>query len=460
MDIRKLQEQRTAALEAAEAITALADTEDREITEDERSAVDTHIAKVKQLAGDIKRSQELEAARAAEEKVEDRVAPPNAVEQATESRVVVPSHIMRYGRLRAFTQPEGEEKAYRFGIWGASALLGLPWAHKRREELGGLEIRRDTSPEARAANEGTNTAGGFLVPNEFMPTIILLRETFGRFRPWVNIEPMASDTASIQRQTGDLSAFYVGEGVSGTESQLAFDQVNLVAKKLMILTKRSSEVNEDAIIDWGDKLAREVAHTLAKKEDTDGFTAVGAGGATDAGIVGVGPAITNINGVDEGGGVILGAGDKPNELTLKNFNDLIGILPEFADNDNTAFFCHRTVWAQAMQRLEAAAGGNTITELKNGMRIPQYLGYPVVRTSVMATGTAVSQVLVLLGDLSLAATLGDRRSVTIAVSTDALNAFEEDQLVLKATSRIDIVVHDVGTATVAGPVVALVGKAS
>ena len=41
-----------------------------------------------------------------------------------------------------------------------------------------------------------------------------------------------------------------------------------------------------------------------------------------------------------------------------------------------------------------------------------------------------------------------------------INLFEQDCSAIRGTTRYDVNVHDVGTATVAGPVVALIGKAS
>ena len=60
------------------------------------------------------------------------------------------------------------------------------------------------------------------------------------------------------------------------------------------------------------------------------------------------------------------------------------------------------------------------------------------------------------GDLSMAATFGDRRGMTIAVSTERY--FELDQLAIKGTERFDIVAHGLGDNTNAGPIVALIGE--
>ena len=61
--------------------------------------------------------------------------------------------------------------------------------------------------------------------------------------------------------------------------------MQLTARKLMVLARMSSEVQEDAIIDLADTLAQEAAYAFAIKEDTVGFTGTGIG--SDGGIVGV-----------------------------------------------------------------------------------------------------------------------------------------------------------------------------
>ena len=87
--------------------------------------------------------------------------------------------------------------------------------------------------------------------------------------------------------------------------------------------------------------------------------------------------------------------------------------------------------------------------------------------------SATSQVCCLFGNLRLAARLGDRRITTIQMSEHALNAFEQDEVVIRGTERFDIVVHDVGDpiagqgapksaqlGNVAGPIVGLVTAAT
>jgi HK97 family phage major capsid protein len=131
---------------------------------------------------------------------------------------------------------------------------------------------------------------------------------------------------------------------------------------------------------------------------------------------------------------------------------VVGNLPNYADTPNTKWICHRYFWWNVMERLARAAGGVTAAEVR-GPAARSCLGYPVEISQVFPKTDANSQILCTFGDHTLAATLGDRRETVISISDQAYWA--NDQIGIKGTERFDINVHDVGTATVAGPVVAL-----
>jgi len=264
---------------------------------------------------------------------------------------------------------------------------------------------------------------------------------------------MASDTAMVPRSATDMTVYAVGENTAGTESDVAFNQVEVAAKKWMGLTRISSELIEDAVINLGDWVTNNIAHGFAKKEDECGF--IGDGTSTYHGIEGI---VTKISGL-AGAYFEVGASDLAwADLVLGDFESVVGMLPEYA-HANAKWHITRPGFAASMQRLMDAAGGNTVGDIASGTPL-QFLGYPVVLNSVMTSSLAdtASTVKCLLGDMSLAAALGDRRGFTVKVSEDRY--FEYDQVGIKATSRWGINVHDVGTASVAGPVVGLKTPAS
>jgi HK97 family phage major capsid protein len=228
-----------------------------------------------------------------------------------------------------------------------------------------------------------------------------------------------------------------------------------VAKKWGTLTKISSELDEDSIINLGDWLAGEIAYAFSEKEDRSVFN--GDGSADYQGIEGFRSKLKTINGVDEGGGLILQTSNAFADITLTDFHELVGILPQYADTPNAAFVCHRTFWAQVMCRLQYAAGGVSKADIASAGD-KTFLGYPVKLSQVFPSSDTASVVYCTFGDHAKAATFGDRRTMSVAFSAEKY--FDTDEIAVRGLERFDFNVHDVGTATAAGPVVGLMSSAS
>ena len=380
----------------------------------------------------------------------------------------VPATVKRYSSLKHFTGPDADERAYRFGMFclgvygkkqGIDFCLkqGIPLIDSGGESLG--------NAQTKTQRENVNVSSGFLVPDEFQNDLIDLREKFGVFRQNAKIVPMASDTRSDPRRVAGLTAYFVGESTAATLSDKQWDRVRLTAKKLMVLTKYSNELNEDAVLNIGDDLAGEIAYAFALKEDQCGFT--GDGTSTYGGIVGVAPALRNVDpSVANIAGLVVasgsGYGTSYNSIVLSDFNKVVATLPEYADVPGEAkWYVSKFFWGSVMQKLASAAGGNRVADVNAGALEKSFLGYPVVVSQVMPKVSATSQICALFGNLRLGSRLGDRRLTTISMSEHALNAFEQDEIVIRGTERFDIVVHDVGNnAGVAGPIVGLITGAS
>jgi HK97 family phage major capsid protein len=362
----------------------------------------------------------------------------------------------RYSVLR---NCKSDKEAYGFGcVFLAAIANDMPQKVKNPDgATKALEWAKTNGLllEKAALNEGTNTVGGYLVNDQFSNRMVDLREQYGVGRGLMHSEPMTSDTLSFNRRTAGLTVYPLGESTSITESGLTFDRVGLVAKKWGTYTLISSELNEDSMIALGDRLAGEIAYAFASNEDDCIFN--GDGGTTYQGIQGIRPALKTINGVDEGGGLILQTGNDFAAITLADFHRLIGALPQFADTANCKFVCHRTFWSQVMCKLAYAAGGNDKTDVAGGQG-KTFLGYPVVISQKYPSTDTASVVYLTFGDHSLAGTFGNRRSTTIAFSVDF--KFQTDEIAVRSTTRWDAVWHDLGSATVAGPVVGLMSSAS
>lgn len=341
----------------------------------------------------------------------------------------------QYGRLKAF---KSKESAYRFGAFCMAAM-----GHRKSAQFcanNGIQIK--------AHSEGVNSAGGFLVPDEFENEIVTLREQYGVFRRNAKIYPMGSDILRIAKRTTGLTAYFVGETNAGTESTQTFDSIQLVAKKLMCLTTVSSELLEDALVNIGDDIANEVAYAFSLKEDDAGFN--GTGTSTYGGIVGLAGALTDTTYQVADGSQTTHAGVTKDEITagLKK-------LPNWAfQRNNVKIYCHKTVFHAVFERLALAAGGNNGMDIANGIT-PRYFGIPVEFSQVMPTTESGGAVYAYVGDLSQACFFGDRRATSIAFSDSALNAFEQDERVVRGTERFDIVCANVGGSSATGAMVKL-----
>ena len=342
------------------------------------------------------------------------------------------------GRVKSF---KDERTAYRFGRFlfaAAGHSKSADWCNRN-----GLNLK--------AHSEGVNSQGGFLVPDEFEATLINLREQFGVARANCKVYPMSRDTLNIPRRIGGLTSYWTGETAATTESTLTLSNVSLVAKKLSALTTTSNELAEDSIIPIADMVADEIAWEFARKEDDALFN--GDGSSTYGGIVGLKNALGAASIVDSG--VTTSA---LSTITAASISGWFAAVPAYALTPNAKIYCHKAVYHSVFERIAHTAGGATVAESVNGTREFRFYGYPVVFVQGMSsvTGTGTDGVhIAYIGDLAQAAAFGDRRQVTIRTSDSALNAFEQDELAIRGTERVDIVVHGTGDATTAGPIIAL-----
>jgi HK97 family phage major capsid protein len=366
---------------------------------------------------------------------------PEVKETAVEKReyAVPKSH----NNLRAF---KDAETAYRAGM------------HIKGHVFGDAEARRwckDHGVESRVQAGGVNSLGGVLVSPEMSNEIIRLVEEYGAFPQYARRVNMNSDTLVIARRTGGLAARPVGENVEVTASDVTFDNIELSAKIWGVANRVPNSLLEDSIIDLADAMAVEVAQAYAEAFDNAGF--IGDGTSAYHGVEGI---ATKIVKSPFSASVVTATSNQTfGALTMGNFTDMVARLPLYARR-NAAFMISPAGWGSAMLRLamlpggSSGPGGNSTSDVATGFG-ERFLGYPVRLVHSMEsrlTGTT-GGVACLFGDLSQAATFGERRAISIRTASERY--IELDQTLTFATTRNAMVVHDLGSTTKAGPVVAL-----
>lgn len=437
----------------AQSIVDLAEEEKRDLTQDEQSAFDVIMGVGEEgsdnfVAGEIdklnreldraKKREKLQAQRIAEDrqaqKLQDRVDTGDLQFAEKPRTITVPARAKAASKLRAYTD---ERDAYVAGQAFMAAILGKPNSQ---------EWCRQNIPMWNTMTEGVNTKGGFLVPEEMQRTLLRLREARSVFASNARNYPMGSDSTVIPRPINDVTAYWVAEAAEITASDADLAGAELTAKKLAALTKVSTELDEDSIVDIGDMVTASMAYALADKVDRAGF--LGDGTSTYGGFTGLANALHANAVVDAASG-----NDSALELDLADFEAVLGALPQYP-GIQPAWYMHSAIFYASCARLMNAAGGNAVGDIADGTP-PRFLGYPVRFTQVMpsTTGTLASTIVAYLGDLSLGCTLGTRRSVTTQVSVDRY--FENDLIGIKATERCAVLVHETGATINERPVIAL-----
>ena len=377
----------------------------------------------------------------------------------------IPATVRRYSELQNFRGGDNpEERAYRFGQFALAKLtMDMPGQFGGRFQHARQFASDQFGLPTMVHSEGSgNSNSHIFVPEEFGMDIQRLRLAYGVARQTFLIRQMSSDTRTDPRDLGDLEAYFVGENSPGTESDAEYDDVRLTAKKLMVLSRMSSELDEDSVINFGDELAGKISYAFAKKEDQCAF--VGDGTSTYGGMLGL---LTRMATLTAGTapGLVAGAGNLWSELTLANFNTAVAALPDYAEGPSEPeWLCNKTFFYSVMYPLAQAAGGTTSDMITTGASRRVFLGYPVRFSNAFPSTEANSQIPVTLGQYRQAASLGDRRMETITFSDQATvggqSLWERDQIAVKGTERFDINVHTIGSNTAAGPVVGIKTAAS
>lgn len=456
-NVKALEEQQAKLLDRTKAIAKLAADEERELSDDETAEVDRILdSDIPKLQAKIDRAKKIEAeeARLAQIRNEpaltradgpDDDADADTVENDLAARITIPRACAhRFSTLKCFHGKDAEKRAYISGRFLFATLFGDENSRKWCDDH-----QVDWRPRAAMGTTNDNL-GGALVPEEMEQAIIDLKEMYGVFRREARNVPMMSDTKYQPRRTSGVTAYFVGENpASGvTASDKAWDNVRLVANKLAVLCKYSTEIAEDAIISIADDLTREIAYAFAVKEDACGF--LGDASDTYGGIVGL------INAIQAGSKVTATTGNTAfSTLDLVDFEEMIGALPTYAEG-NAKWYISKAGWAASMMRLADAAGGNTTENIAGGPSTRTFLGYPVVISQTMnSTLTAQTSTdgICYFGDLRQAAMFGNRRGMQILVSPHRYMEF--DQIGILGTERFDIVVHEVGDASNAGSIIML-----
>lgn len=307
-------------------------------------------------------------------------------------------------------------------------------------------------PINRAQSELGNTTGGFVVPDELSGEVIALRNLVGVLRREARTVTMGSDHISVPRRTAGATAVFVGENTAISETNLAWDQVALTAKKVGLLSRVSTELSEDSAVALVEYFIEEFAHAIASVEDDCGFN--GDGTSAYGGMIGL--TKLAIDGAHAAGKVTAASGhDTFDELDASDLSAVMAALPE-QHFENASWYISAYGMARSFGRLGMSSAG--FRQTPNGRRpIMTYAGFPIVTTPKLpGSGDQSGKVMLAFGDLRNAAVIGSR--TTMELRSSGARYMDTDQIGYRATVRFDVNCANIGDNTNAGALVFLVGE--
>lgn len=138
--------------------------------------------------------------------------------------------------------------------------------------------QKNIRPEiANALQEGTDSEGGYLVPDEFEHTLIEALESENIFRTLAHVIQTASGDRKIPVVASKGTASWEDEEGAITESDDAFNQVSIGAYKLGTLIKVSNELLNDSVFNLEQYISKEFARRIGNKEEDAFFNGDGSG---------------------------------------------------------------------------------------------------------------------------------------------------------------------------------------
>jgi len=388
--------------------------------------------------------------------VEKRSAPAMEVNHEPKASLVAKDEndvYCRSGALKAFTNDaKGEKEAFISGQFIRSMCCKDDNVRAKASRW----LKENGHVSKAALGTTSEAVGGALIPTVLENTILVYREKNGVARRNSRTIPMESEVFKITKLLASSSVVYTAENNTMTQSDPTFKLLTLNAKNMGYFTLVSNQISDSAVISVADIIAQDAGRQFALKEDTDIFN--GDGSSTYGSINGLTHYLVD---TDHDASIKVAAASNTTfaTTTLADLQATMALLPTYARQGDCKWYMSQAARDSICLRLGLAAGGNNLYSIQDGLG-ERFLGYPVVITNVLPTAqtTQAGAAYVLFGDLSQTIVNGEVRG--LEMSTTKERYWEYNQTGIKFTQRWNSILTDEGTDSVAGSMVALVGKGS
>lgn len=276
----------------------------------------------------------------------------------------------------------------------------------------------------KALSEGDDTAGGFLVPEEFQAEVVRYATESAVIRPRARVFSMARDILSLPKleqagegNFGGVDLYWTEEAALKVATEPVFGKITLQVKKLIGLVPTSDELLADSSVNLANYLVSLFGEAIGYEEDYRFINGTGVG--QPLGII-------NTTGIN------LVARNTSARILVDDIVDMYTNHPAHADA-NATWLVTKAGMGQLLQLGYESTGGITMfmTNLRDSIA-PTIFGHPIVLTEKLPT-------LGLKGDIILADLrqyyIGDRGGLEVASSVH--DRFRYDETVFRFVKRVD-----------------------
>lgn len=287
-------------------------------------------------------------------------------------------------------------------------------------------------PSVKDLTQGVDSEGGYLVPIEWRAQLIQMLESYGVARQFATVLTMGREELVMPKLTSGVQVYWIGEGKTITNTQPAFGEFRMVAKKMAALVPMTSELLSDSAINIANLLLTLFAQAIAREEDRVAFTGDVANNSDPFNGVLYDPDVTTKT---------LASGKTTfGSIDADDLADVVSSIQPVAAS-GARFFLHRTV-LNVIRKLQTLTYDGTglspdrgyIWSPPNGSDPGSIWGYPYTLVEVMPSinDTAVSTPYIIFGNM-MHYYIADRESMSIARSEHV--GFAQDKIYLRIIQR-------------------------
>ena len=297
------------------------------------------------------------------------------------------------------------------------------------------QVDNDLAIVGKTAGSTTDNAwAGSLIVSETAPQIIDLLHQYGATRQLVGVTDMPDGTFDVKRKTSNMAFSYVDEGSTISQTNPAYDTVQLNARKAAGIALVNNELLNDSAFSIADEVTRSTAAGAGYFEDQEYF--LGTHG-THGGLAG------NIDANSTYDAALSSSGWE--DYTIAKLQAWAAKVPAEAwTTKSVKIACSSAFYMAVLRRYALSAGGNTGAAILDGIGG----GYAwdsvqVIISEVLPSTYTADQTVAYMGGFDRGTKFGVVRG-SEELTASAERYWDNDQFAWRYKERIAFNFHDVG----------------